>query len=74
MPVKARRELLHEESRIEKSRKSRRYPAWRIADAIGVGEATMTRKLRHELPENEKKQLLNLIKQLAREGENADEC
>ena len=34
----------------------------------------MTRKLRHELPENEKKQLLNLIKQLAREGENADEC
>lgn len=59
---------------LRKSAKAAGIPLWRIADAIGVGEATMTRKLRHELPENEKKQLLNLIKQLAREGENADEC
>ena len=59
---------------LRKAAKAAGIPLWRIADAIGVGEATMTRKLRHELPENEKKQLLNLINQLAREGENADEC
>ena len=59
---------------LRKSAKAAGIPLWRIADAIGVSEPTMTRKLRHELPENEKKQLLNLIKQLAREGENADEC
>lgn len=59
---------------LRKAAKAAGIPLWRIADAIGVGEATMTRKLRHELPENKKKQLLNLIKQLAREGENADEC
>ena len=59
---------------VRTAAKAAGIPLWRIADAIGVGEATMTRKLRHELPENEKKQLLNLIKQLAREGENADEC
>ena len=59
---------------LRKAAKAAGIPLWRIADAIGVGEATMTRKLRHELPENEKKQLLNLIKQLAREDENADEC
>lgn len=59
---------------LRKAAKAAGIPLWRIADAIGVGEATMTRKLRHELPENEKKQLLNLIRQLAREGENADEC
>ena len=59
---------------LRKAAQAAGIPLWRIADAIGVGEATMTRKLRHELPENEKKQLLNLIKQLAREGENADEC
>ena len=59
---------------LRQAAKAAGIPLWRIADAIGVGEATMTRKLRHELPENEKKQLLNLIKQLAREGENADEC
>lgn len=59
---------------LRKSAKAAGIPLWRIADALGIGEATMTRKLRHELPENEKKQLLDLIKQLAREGENADEC
>ncbi len=59
---------------LRKSAKAAGIPLWRIADAIGVSEPTMTRKLRHELPENEKKQLLDLIKQLAREGENADEC
>lgn len=59
---------------LRKAAKAAGIPLWRIADAIGVSEPTMTRKLRHELPENEKKQLLNLIKQLAREGENADEC
>ena len=59
---------------LRKAAKAAGIPLWRIADAIGDGEATMTRKLRLELPENEKKQLLNLIKQLAREGENADEC
>ena len=59
---------------LKKAAKAAGIPLWRIADAIGVGEATMPRKLRHEVPENEKKQLLNLIKQLAREGENADEC
>ena len=59
---------------LRKSAKAAGIPLWRIADAIGVSEPTMTRKLRHELPGNEKKQLLDLIKQLAREGENADEC
>ena len=59
---------------LRKAAKAAGIPLWRIADAIGVSEPTMTRKLRHELPENEKKQLLDLIKQLAREGENADEC
>lgn len=63
-----------ENMNLRRTAKAAKVPLWRIADAIGVSEPTMTRKLRHELPENEKKQLLDLIKQLAREGENADEC
>ena len=57
---------------LRNSAKAAGIPLWRIADALGVSEPTMTRKLRHELPENEKKQLLDLIKQLAEEGENAE--
>ena len=57
---------------LRNSAKAAGIPLWRIADALGVSEPTMTRKLRRELPENEKKQLLDLIKQLAEEGENAE--
>ena len=57
---------------LRKSAKAAGIPLWRIAEALEISEPTMTRKLRHELPENEKKQLLDLIKQLAEEGENAE--
>lgn len=57
---------------LRNSAKAAGIPLWRIADALGVSEPTMTRKLRHELPENEKKQLLDLIKQLAKEAETDD--
>ena len=35
---------------------------WELADLLGVHEMTLCRKLRHELPEDEKKDILNLIK------------
>ncbi len=41
---------------------------WRLADYLGISEATMTRKLRHELPEEEKQKLLSAIDRLAKEG------
>ena len=57
---------------LRKSAKAAGIPLWRIADAIGVGEATMTRKLRHELPEKEKQQMFGIIEQLAKEAETDD--
>lgn len=42
-------------------------PLWAIADVLHISEPTMTRKLRRELPEKEKQQLLEIIEQLAME-------
>ena len=39
---------------------------WEIADALGISEASMTRKLRYELSESEKKRMLELINTLVK--------
>ena len=38
---------------------------WEIALAIGISEPTMTRKLRTELPENEREMIMRVINELA---------
>ena len=39
---------------------------WRVADAEGVTEMTMTRRLRRELSEEEKERYMNIIDEIAR--------
>ena len=41
---------------------------WQIAEKLGISEPTMTRKLRHELPEADKQIILALIDELSREA------
>ena len=45
-------------------------PLWRLADHLGISEATLTRMLRRELPEDEKRQILNIIDELAKEEQH----
>lgn len=40
---------------------------WQVADALGIWEATLSRKLRHELPKAEKQKILDIIEALAQE-------
>lgn len=42
------------------------FTMWQIADLLGVSEATITRKFRHELSHKEADNILNLLK---KEGE-----
>ena len=42
-------------------------PMWRIAKALGISEPTMTRRMRQELPENEKEKLKVIIRNLSEE-------
>lgn len=40
---------------------------WQIADRYGVTDVTFSKKLRKELPEEEKKKIFNIIEELKRE-------
>lgn len=57
---------------LRQAAKAAKVQLWRIAEALGISEPTMTRKLRRELPENEKQQMIKIIEQLAKEAETDD--
>lgn len=40
---------------------------WQIADALGIADTTLCRKLRKELPQDQKAKILDIIQQLAKE-------
>ncbi len=42
---------------------------WQVAKALGIAEATFSRKLREELPEEEKAKILAAIKSIGEEEE-----
>ena len=41
---------------------------WRIADELGIQDSVLSRRLRYELSEKEKKQIFEIIDRLAREA------
>lgn len=42
---------------------------WKIARALGISECSFSRKLRLELPAQEKEKILSVIATLAKEGD-----
>ena len=54
---------------IRRAAKEKSVSLWEIADELKISEPTMTRKLRHELPEGEKAKILALIDEIAERRE-----
>ena len=52
---------------IRSASKSAGVRLWRIAEALGIQETALSRKLRHELPTEEKNKILGIIEALAQE-------
>lgn len=50
---------------IRQQAKENGVKLWQIADALGISEPTLTRKLRHELPPEETAMILAIIDKLA---------
>ena len=50
---------------IRSKAKEKSVKLWQLADALKISEPTITRKLRHELPEEEKNKILALIDEIA---------
>lgn len=40
---------------------------WQIAEELGISDCSFSRKLRHELPEDEKQRILGIIRALSGE-------
>ena len=56
--------------RIEAKKASVKH--WQIANALGLREETLSRKLRFPLSEADRADIMETIKRLAREGEQHD--
>ena len=41
---------------------------WQLAEALGITDSSLSRKLRRELPDEEKKKILYVIAKLAKEA------
>lgn len=41
---------------------------WQIAEALGIADCSLSRKLRKELPNDEKEKIFSIIAELAKEG------
>ena len=46
-----------------------RVKLWQIGEAMGLADCNFSRKLRKELPEDEKEKVLEIIRKLAKEVE-----
>lgn len=51
--------------------KSKNVRLWEIAEKLNISEPTMTRKLRRELPPEEKAQIFAIIDEISAEKKNA---
>lgn len=54
---------------LRESARKHGVPFWLIADTMGVSEPTMTRKLRRELPAEEKAKIFDIIENLSKRKE-----
>ena len=43
---------------------------WQSADALGISDGNFSRKLRKELPQDEKDRIFSIIEQLAKEADH----
>ena len=49
---------------IRRAIKEKGIKQWEVADLLGIGETSLVRKLRKELPEKEKERILTVIENL----------
>lgn len=49
---------------VRKTLKDSKLKHWKLADELKISETTLVRKLRKELPENEKQKILKIISEI----------
>lgn len=62
---------MHNE-RIRNAIKNNGLRHWEVADALGISEATFVRMMRHELPDEDRDRILEVIKRMQGGATNDD--
>ena len=62
---------MRENAEIRESAKRAGVYLWQVAAACGINDGNFSRKLRRELPEQEKQEILQIIQDLAAERTEA---
>lgn len=47
------------------------YKQWELAEIMGINEFSLSRKMRHELPEEEQKEIVSKIEEYAKNNERS---
>lgn len=53
---------------IRQAAKAAQVKLWQIAEVVGLNDGNFSRKLRHELPDDEKQRILEIIDRLSKEA------
>lgn len=57
---------------IRQAMHEKRVPVWAVAEVVGVHENTMLRRLRTELPSNEREHILRIVERIAEENDEKE--
>lgn len=52
---------------LRRAAKAKGVALWQIAGKLGINDGNFSRKLRYELPDEEKKKIIDIINELAEE-------
>lgn len=61
-------EIMRNNERVRNELILRRVRNWELANRLGINEATLSRRLRVELPEEEQDRLIAIIQDIQKEG------
>ena len=53
---------------IKKYAAEKKVRIWQIADKLGIADYSLSRKLRHEISDEEKVRIINIIDEISAEG------
>ena len=57
--------MINKNQDVRTHAKKKGIPMWAVAEQLGISEPSITRMLRHELPEENKRELIMLIDEIA---------
>lgn len=52
---------------IRTTAKAHGVKMWQIAEALGIQDSALSRRMRHELPDDERKQIIGIIENIAQQ-------